>query len=248
MENNILQLLKKFEEIKQEGLHKSLRSGSTGIGYTFECLIGKNEDTSFTPDYKGIEIKTKLGYSKTPLTLFSLTPKSNSDYTIKNLVFRFGYPESSFSEFKVLRALATCNSTVLVAKRYYFDLLVDRNNRKIKLLIRNIHGVIISDDVFWDFEELRNRLETKLKYMALVIGYPYMYDNVTYYKYFRITIYRLKLFEDFLELIEKGIIKIIFNVGIDKSALNYGKIYDHGTSFKIPTAYIYRLFNKIVQR
>ena len=248
METNILQLLKKFEEIKQEGLHKSLRNGSTGIGYTFECLIGKSEDTSFSPDFKGIEIKTKLGYSKTPLTLFSLTPKSNNDYTIKNLVFRFGYPESSFSEFKVLRALAVCNSKVLVAKRYFFDLVVDRNDKKIKLLIKNINGEILSSDVFWDFEELKNRLETKLNYMALVIGYPYVYSNVTYYKYFKMTIYKLRFFDDFLELIEKGIIKIIFNIGIDKSILNYGKIYDHGTSFKIPTAYIYKLFNKIDQR
>ena len=76
MENIIKELIQKFDEIKKGGLYKSQRCGSTGIGYTFEKLLGKEEDYSYAPDYKGIEIKTKLGYSKCPVTLFSLVPKS----------------------------------------------------------------------------------------------------------------------------------------------------------------------------
>ena len=68
-------LKQEFEKIKKMGYVKSTRSGFTGIGKTFEDLIGKNEDTLETPDYHGIEIKTKKSYSKSYTTLFNATPK-----------------------------------------------------------------------------------------------------------------------------------------------------------------------------
>ena len=61
----------KFRQIQNIGLCKSLRKGTTGICFTFESLIGKSEDRSFEPDFKGIEIKVKLAYTKTPTTLLS---------------------------------------------------------------------------------------------------------------------------------------------------------------------------------
>ena len=33
-----------FEKVKNKGWIKSLRKGDTGIGYTFETLIGKKEE------------------------------------------------------------------------------------------------------------------------------------------------------------------------------------------------------------
>ena len=51
MTNNFDTLLQKFEEIKEMGWIKSLRKGPTGIGYTFEKLIGKDEDSLCCPDF-----------------------------------------------------------------------------------------------------------------------------------------------------------------------------------------------------
>ena len=39
-----------------KGYVKSIRGGTTGIGATFEALIGKEEDKLSLPDFKGIEI------------------------------------------------------------------------------------------------------------------------------------------------------------------------------------------------
>ena len=78
MEENIRLLRQKFIEIKKLGLIKSLRKGSTGLGFTFESLIGKAEDSRPLPDFNGIEIKTKLGYTKAPITLFTLVPHKNN--------------------------------------------------------------------------------------------------------------------------------------------------------------------------
>ena len=41
LENNILELKKEFDRIKKLNYIKSLRKGSTGVGYTFETLINK---------------------------------------------------------------------------------------------------------------------------------------------------------------------------------------------------------------
>ena len=42
------------------------------------------------PDYKGIEIKTKKGYSKSKITLFSANPDSMYLYALKGLVETYG--------------------------------------------------------------------------------------------------------------------------------------------------------------
>lgn len=52
-------LLGKFDEVKELGWVDSLRSGDTGIGYTFETMIGLKENNSREADYQGIEIKCK---------------------------------------------------------------------------------------------------------------------------------------------------------------------------------------------
>lgn len=245
MQNEIKELINKFEEIKKAGFHKSVRKGKYGIGDTFESLLGKEFDKNYFPDYKGIEIKTKFGYTKTPLGLFCLTPSSNYPYTIKYLVDNYGYPESSFSKFNILKAEATCNNDSLVAKKYYFDLMVDRDDKRVILLIKDKNKQVISRDIYWPFDELENRLKTKLNYLALIIGYPYLYKQDYYFKFFKMTIYKLKDFNDFLQLIEEGRIKIVFNIGIYKEKTNYGLIKDRGTAFKLETTDIYRLFDKI---
>ena len=99
MNNNIQELKKEFNKIKNIPLNKSLRIGPTGLGYTFESLLNKKEDNLYFPDFKGIEIKTKLGYTKSSLTLFTLTPTKENDRSIKYILENFGYPDKNKKEF-----------------------------------------------------------------------------------------------------------------------------------------------------
>ena len=48
-----------FDEVSSRGFVVSLRTGDTGIGYTFETLVGVEENNDKTADFKGIEIKCK---------------------------------------------------------------------------------------------------------------------------------------------------------------------------------------------
>ena len=57
MIDDLVSLRSKFEMIKNAGWIMSMRDGTTGIGYTFECLLGKEEESFPIPDYGTIEIK-----------------------------------------------------------------------------------------------------------------------------------------------------------------------------------------------
>jgi len=55
----LTELLKLFDSVSAMGWLDSSREGDTGIGYTFETLIGIAENNDKIADFKGIEIKCK---------------------------------------------------------------------------------------------------------------------------------------------------------------------------------------------
>ena len=236
IEKSIKELKEKFYNIKREQFHKSLRYGPTGIGYTFETLIGKKEDSNFEPDFKGIEIKTKIGYSKSPLTLFSLTGISSKRSTIyKYIVKYFGYYRKDKYNYKSFSHEIYANSFKEIKYSFLWRLKVDYQEEKIKLLIMNRDFQIVEDDIYWSFDEIKKRLYTKLNYLAIIKGYPYIINKEKYYKYVSLKIYKLKNFECFIELFEKGIIFISFNINKDTRNIE----------FRINIDQIEKLFNRI---
>ena len=54
-----------------------------------------------------------------------------------------------------------------------------------------------------------------------------------YYYYHDIAFYKLKDFDTFISLVDKGIVEITFKIGTHKSGSRIGKVYDHGTDFSI---------------
>lgn len=244
MKDSINDLRAKFKSIQNKGFCKSLRKGTTGIGFTFETLIGKKEDRSSDPDFNGIEIKVKLGYTKTPTTLFCLTPKGH-DYTIKYLLDKYGYPDKKDKNLKCFRAEAHSKKNKISVNRYILKLKVNYELKRLELVILDLNLTVLDNSIYWNFDELETRLTKKLNYLAYVKGYPYKRNDETYYKYTNMSVYKLKDFNKFLELIENDTIHVIFNVGIAEKGKNIGKIEDRGTAFKIYNDCIDKLFDLI---
>ena len=239
MKNNIEELKKYFTTIKNNN-QNSLREGNTGIGYTFETLINKKEDNLPLPDFNGIEIKTKLGYSKSPLTLFSLTPKKENDRAIKYIIETFGYLNKD--NYKTFKTDIYVDKNKIISNKYIFKLKIDKKTNLLKLLISDINLNLINDSIYWDLDDIKNRLETKFKYLAYIIGYPYKKYNRTYYKYNNLKIYKLKSFNNFIELFEKQKIYITINIEYFKKGKRIGEIHDRGTAFRLSTENIEDLF------
>ena len=243
MQNNIEHFITNFKKIRRQKFSKALRNGYTGIGFTYESLLGKKEDNSYNPDFEGIEIKTKLGYSKSNITLFTLTPQSEEG--IKYIYNKYAYSRRYNQSDKNFRCDIYAKSRNLILNRYIIKIKVDRINQKIKLIFLNSLYQKIDDKIFWNFSDVKERLNTKLSTLAIVKGYPYKINNERVYKYTNLSIYKLKGFEDFLRLIEEDKIYITFNIGTHLDKRRYGQIYDRGTAFKIKNSSIEELFDKI---
>lgn len=234
-------LKKEFMRIKNMGYVKSSRKGVTGVGKTFEDLLGKKEDQLDTPDFYGIEIKTKLNYSNSYTTLFNLGPKS---LETQRLCQTYGYPDKILKNKKVLNISITSTPT-LVANRYYFSLKVNRDKRRIILVIKDRSNNLLEDKVYWDFKDLNEKLFKKLRFLALITAWPTKRDNETYYRYNQIKFYKLIGFEQFIDLIEEGIMRVSIKVGVFRDGSRKGLPHDRGTSFELKSFDFYRLFARI---
>lgn len=66
-----------------------------------------------------------------------------------------------------------------------------------------------------------------------------------YFKYISISFYQLKGFDEFINLLEKGIVRVTFKISIFKNGLRKGEMHDHGTGFDISEKDFVKLFDKI---
>lgn len=102
MHNQILELKEKFYNVKKMGWIKSDTNNTSGIGNTFERLIGIENNELEIPDFKTIEIKTKTQYSDAYTLLFSCTPTGPHYHEVERLKDLYGYPDSILKNYNVL--------------------------------------------------------------------------------------------------------------------------------------------------
>lgn len=124
-----------------------------------------------------------------------------------------------------------------------FQLKVDKSKEKLYLLIYDKYGNLIENEVYWDFDILKEKLYRKLRYLAYVKTKKKIYKNNKYFKYFKMIIFKLKDFETFIDLLDSGVIRISIKIGIYRNEKRKGKIHDHGTSFCIQENDLNKLYD-----
>lgn len=244
MNENLKELQEKFEKIKNMGLVKSLRKGTTGIGYTFESLIDKKEDQDTKPDFKGIEIKCKSWNSKYDLGLFTLTPKRDDELAFNYIFSKYSYHLHNNDNLYRLFSRKVYSYTDYELYSYSFKLFVDYKEEKLFLQSFK-RNVFVENVCYWNFDDLKNRLYEKLSYLAIAKGLKYVIYGDDYYRYFYLKFYKLKNFESFLYLINIGKIHVDIYMREDVNKLGDYSINNHGFSFKINELSIEKLFEKI---
>lgn len=230
---SIRNLRKKFSEIRNMEYVKSVRGGSTGVGATFEALLGKQEDKLELPDFEGIEIKTKRSYSKSSINLFNAGPKGETEYEVKRIRDTYGYPDKIDKNLKRFGAKIDADQKVKVGLFYHFQLKVDRQKEKIILCVYDWNDICIDESTYWDFSVLKEKLIRKLSVLALIKAWPTRIGGTEYFKYYKMNIYLLRDFECFLKSLEMGKIKVSFKIGNHYDKERYGFVHGHGVSFSI---------------
>lgn len=242
IKKNMRILLSKFIDIRNKGYIETVRSGSTGVGITFETQLGKKEDCKQIPDYYGIEIKTQRAYSKSYITLFGMSPHGSTTNEVKRLVTKYGYIYSHDSKTKHLYSDVRCNNFSRTGIHYYFKLKIDKVNKKVILQIYDKNKRIINEDSYWNFNEIKELLYKKMTYLAYVKAWRKFSEGREYFKYFDIKFYVLKTFEEFVLLLEQEHIRVMIAI----NSINIGKgkeiTSSHKISFEIDPNYLNHLF------
>lgn len=244
MKNDIDILKNEFLRVRNMGLVKSMRDGSTGIGYTFESLLNKKEDQESKPDFRSIELKCKLGYSKTPLSLFNCAPQRKGMPAIDYIFNKYNhYRFNNKNDCKIFSVKIFSNYAIKI-NEYEFKLKVDYYKQCV-ILQSFYNGEYLEDVCYWSFKVLENKLKIKLSIMAIIYGYPYKFNDKVYYRYMSMKIYKLRGFFEFLRLIETDKIFIHFHLKEIKDKDGNSIIDNHGVCFKIRKEHISKLFYRI---
>lgn len=241
--DDLEKLVAEFRRVKALGEVKSLRKGCTGIGYTFETLINKEEDKLSKPDFGQVEIKTKLGYTKEPITLFNASPKREEASAVIYIANRYGYE----TKYKNNVARKFCKDVygnpTFEKNKYNYKLKIDYIGQKV-IMLSFFDNKFIEKVCEWTFDELRKKLYDKLPYLAIIYGYPYKREDGIYYKYLKMSAYKLKKFDNFLDLIEEN--KIYFSFYMIYSEDGENVYFDnHGVSIRIKLDAVDELFEHI---
>ena len=239
-----------FEKLKIE-LYKinclnwipSKGSGPSASGKTLENLLNKKDDNLAIADYNGIELKVRNIYSKYDLHLFCCA-FDGKPIEAKTLLDIGGYIKKDSPNCKEF-CTNICATKRKVIRNYSYILRVNRAKERLELVIFYGFTNQIRRIMSWSFDELKSRIDHKLKYLAIIPVRRQILNNTTYFKYQTATFYKFRGFEEFLKLIESGEITVTFKLSYYKygpKAFNY---YDKGTSFDIKYDSIKKLFRTI---
>ncbi len=245
MEKSIKQLKQDFERIKNMGWIESRRQGPTGVGYTFESLLGKEEENFELPDYQDIEIKTHLTFGRGKMKLFAATPDGDYLFPIQNIVTKYGYPDKDLPNYKVFKGAISSQKFTPIGTHYLFKIVVNLKEEKLQLLVVNHQLEKESEEVSWSFQMLQEKLTRKLQTLAVVSAYQKERNGKPFYQYHNIRFFSLKGFDVFLKLIESGVVQINFTIGIFKKGDRMGQLHDHGTEFIIQEKDLEKLYSII---
>lgn len=222
-ENEVaFELLAKLRNITSNGYVKSMVNADTGVGRTLETLLGIEMNSSKSPDYKGIELKSFRDNRGTRKGLFGKTP----DWELSKFKSRveildnFGYvgDKGDFRIYNTIRATGRNAQGLILKIESEKDWLVENSDR-----------LEIGDFLVWQLEVLKKALVKKHKETFWISTDSKIIDGNEYFLYKEAEHTKNPLVNQFDLLIEMGAITVDYNI---KRKLN-GSVEDGGCNFKI---------------
>ncbi|MCP9356709.1 hypothetical protein KBX49_01775 [Liquorilactobacillus satsumensis] len=213
--------------------YKSHRNGPTGIGKTFEDLLGKKEDNLPLPDFHQIELKAHDKIGNSYITLFTKSP--NIPRGVNTLLRQtYGYFDSG-NDQKILHTSVSSSLQFNAKSNHYFQIINDEDQKLLKLLIYTSDKKLIKDNFTaeWSYEVLQKSLLKKLKTLAIIITSTKHYNGKTYYSYDAIKVVRDISLNQLLTALSDNKLIIDLRLGVYHSGAKKGKTHDHGTGFRI---------------
>jgi hypothetical protein len=219
------ELLFKLRAIAAKGFVPALLQADTSIGRTLENLLGIKMNSSRTPDYKGIELKSARENKGTRKGLFAKTPNWELS-KFKNrteILDAFGYWEKGvFRLYNTIRATGRNAQGLILRTDYEQDYLFENSDDN-----------EIGDFLTWELGVLRGALATKHKETFWIKAQSKKEDDKEYFLFKSAEHTKSPLVNQFGLLIDMGAITLDYPI----KRLANGSVVDKGCNFKLkPTA------------
>lgn len=224
------ELLDKLRLIAKEGFIKSLVNADTGVGRTLEKLLDIEMNSSRSPDYKGIELKSFREKKNTRKGLFGKTPNWElSKFKSRvEILDAFGYEENGvFRLYNTIRATGRNAQGLILKVKYEKDWLVENSDKP-----------AIGDFLVWELEILRNSLIKKHKETFWISTESRKIEKDEYFKYKLVEHTKNPRVDQFETLIETGAITLDYPIKRKPD----GKVIDKGCNFKLKASCLDLLF------
>jgi hypothetical protein len=194
------ELLQLLNEIASRGPVPAMLRADTAIGRTLETLLGIDINSSKSPDYKGIELKSFRDKRGTRKTLFAQVPdwKDSKFNSSLDILDNFGY--SRGNDFKLY-----CTVSSIVRNSQGLQLKMDS---KLNQLLENSDKSNIGDFVVWGLETLHKRLLQKHNETFWIAADSIFDDGKEYFQYKKVEHTRKPIVTQFDILLDQGIITL----------------------------------------
>lgn len=238
-------LIEIFEDIHNRGWIPSHRINNTGIGKTFEDLVGITENNNENPDFEEFEIKSHREVAKSPITLFTLAPTfpKRANCYLKD---KFGenYPENT-SLKKIHTSIFGDRKNSYIGK-YSFQLINDSDAEVVRIAVYDLKtDELLDNSVGYTYEKLKTKLFKKLNNLFFVSAERRFVDGIEEFHYTNAIVYTNPSFERFLDILDDGRVQYDIRIGSYQSGDKYGKPHDHGSGFRIREDYILSLYSSM---
>ena len=216
-----VELLTKLRRIAGKGFIKSEVNADTGIGRTLESLLGIKMNSSKTPDYKGIELKSSRDKRNNRRSLFGKTPNWElSKFKSRvEILDAFGYWNNGiFRLYNTMRATGRNAQGLILKIEYDQDWLLENSDR-----------VEIGDFLVWELEILRKSLLKKHKETFWISAESKRIDSNEYFLYKEVEHTKNPMIDKFELLIETGAITVDYPI----KRMPNEQVVDKGCNFKL---------------
>lgn len=238
--SNRERIINLFHAVKQRGFVTSHRRNNTGIGKTFEDLIGVEENNIDAPDLLGYEIKSHREDAESYVTLFTKAP-SFPLRANRQLLAAYGEIEKNGLKKLHTSMFATAGNTY--RGLYSFQLENDRGQQRILIVVRNLQtGEEIDRSTGYTYKDIENCLDRKLHNLFYVEAETEKQGEEERFYFHSADIYEEPSMERFLEMVDNGLIMYDIRMGMYGSGKNQGNPHDHGSGFRVKACNLKQLY------
>lgn len=244
IDESIKPIVDKFNEVLKKDWVPGINDKSFGnVGLTFERELGKKPDTTFFPDYYGIEVKCTTINSRYPVYLFSAAFDGPTYPEIERIIEKYGTYDYFYKNKKVLYTKVSFKEKTLVNSKWYFQFSKDKD--KIFLNVYDLDKNLIEKKSFIYIKTLYNHLMIKLQKLAMVYALQKNINGKKHFKYYKIDIYEMKEFGKFIYLLENGYITASLVSRLGRSGNDAGRYRNKNLAFAIDKEKLYFLFDRL---